>query len=246
MLIDEERLPGRQGRLVFAYLVSESVGRDPRELAEALWGEEPPPTWEKALGVIASKLRALLAECGIDGAKALSSSFGCYRLELPAGSQGRRRDGRNVLAEAEAALAAGDSDTASTAASLAASLVREPLLPGEDAVWVEGAPRADRSARSRTRLSGRACRAPVTFPMREVGTGAIGSPFRESGYRGLRRHTPRPATEASASTYDAAGASSQTSSARTPRRRQIRSTGLLATTPGHQDRRPSPIPHPRP
>ena len=69
--IDEGRLPGRQGRLVFAYLVSERgrpVLRD--ELAEALWGETPPPTWEKALGGIASKLRALLGECGLDGAKA--------------------------------------------------------------------------------------------------------------------------------------------------------------------------------
>ena len=87
VLIDEERLPGRQGRLVFAYLVSENgraVTRD--ELAEALWGEEPPPTWEKALGVIASKLRALLAECGIDGAKALSSTF---RLLPPRAAGGK-------------------------------------------------------------------------------------------------------------------------------------------------------------
>src|SRR5437763_5314060 len=55
--IDEERLPGRQGRLVFAYLASEhgrAVTRD--ELAEVLWGETPPASWEKALGVIASKL----------------------------------------------------------------------------------------------------------------------------------------------------------------------------------------------
>ena len=85
--IDEGRLPGRQGRLVFAYLVSERgrpVLRD--ELAEALWGVTPPPTWEKALGGIASKLRALLGECGLDGAKALTSAFGCYRLDLPEGS----------------------------------------------------------------------------------------------------------------------------------------------------------------
>ena len=86
-VIDDERLPGRQGRLVFAYLVIEqgrSVTRD--ELADALWGETPPATWEKALGVIASKLRVLLGECGLDGAKVLTSAFGCYRLELPEGT----------------------------------------------------------------------------------------------------------------------------------------------------------------
>ena len=109
VLIGEERLPGRQGRLVFAYLASEhgrAVTRD--ELAEALWGEAPPLTWEKALGVIASKLRALLAECGIDGAQALSSAFGCYRLDLPAGSRVDVLAAADSVNEAKAALAAGD------------------------------------------------------------------------------------------------------------------------------------------
>src|SRR5438093_3930162 len=111
--IDEGRLPGRQGRLVFAYLVSERgrpVLRD--ELAEALWGETPPPTWEKALGGIASKLRALLGECGLDGAKALTSAFGCYRLELPEGSWVDLTAAAQGADAAEAALAAGRFDTA--------------------------------------------------------------------------------------------------------------------------------------
>jgi DNA-binding SARP family transcriptional activator len=84
VLVDEDRLPGRQGRLVFAYLVTEQGRAVPRdELADVLWGVTPPARWEKALGVIASKLRVLLSECGVDGAKALTSAFGCYRLELP-------------------------------------------------------------------------------------------------------------------------------------------------------------------
>jgi DNA-binding SARP family transcriptional activator len=45
--IDEVRFPGRQGRLVFAYLVAEQGRPVPRdELAEALWGETPPATWK--------------------------------------------------------------------------------------------------------------------------------------------------------------------------------------------------------
>src|SRR4051794_8834145 len=84
VLIDEGRFPGRQGRLVFAYLVVEQGRPIPHEeLAEALWGERPPVTWKKALAVIVSKLRGLLAECGLDGETALTSAFGCYRLELP-------------------------------------------------------------------------------------------------------------------------------------------------------------------
>jgi DNA-binding SARP family transcriptional activator len=61
-VLSEARFPGRQGRLLFAYLVaarSRPVPRD--ELADAIWGESPPATWEKALTVIASKLRGLVA-----------------------------------------------------------------------------------------------------------------------------------------------------------------------------------------
>ena len=96
--IDEHRFPGRQGRLVFAYLVLEQGRPVPHEeLAEALWGEAPPAAWKKALTVLVSKIRGLLAECGIDGEKALTSAFGCYRLDLPADTWvdvTRRRAGR--------------------------------------------------------------------------------------------------------------------------------------------------------
>ena len=49
VVIDDGRFPGRQGRLLFAYLVAEQARPVPRdELAEALWGEAVPATWEKA------------------------------------------------------------------------------------------------------------------------------------------------------------------------------------------------------
>jgi DNA-binding SARP family transcriptional activator len=83
--LDEQRFPGRQGRILFAYLAVQhgrSVPRD--ELAELLWGEDLPATWEKALRVLTTKLRALLEECGIDGSSMLRSAFGCYQLTLPA------------------------------------------------------------------------------------------------------------------------------------------------------------------
>src|SRR5512132_90292 len=97
--IDEAQLGGRQGRLLFAYLVAERSRPGPRdELAEALWGETPPATRDKALTVIASKLRGALADAGLDGRELLTAAFGCYRLDLPEGVDlfcgGKRRKGR--------------------------------------------------------------------------------------------------------------------------------------------------------
>jgi SARP family transcriptional regulator, regulator of embCAB operon len=151
VLVDEERFPGRQGRLLFAYLVAEQGRPVPRdELAEALWGETPPVTWEKALTVLVSKVRVLLTACGIDGAKALTGAFGCYRLELPEGNWVDVIAATNAAQEAEEAIAADDVEKAKAAAARAASLARRPFLPGDEGPWVE------RSAvSSRTSAAGR-------------------------------------------------------------------------------------------
>src|SRR5262245_64128014 len=92
--LDEQRFPGRQGRVLFAYLAAQhgrSVPRD--ELAEVLWGDDLPATWEKALRVLMTKLRALLEECGIDGSSMLRSAFGCYPRcpPMPGSTSTRRR-----------------------------------------------------------------------------------------------------------------------------------------------------------
>ena len=137
-VVDEQRFPGRQGRLVFAYLLAEQGRPVPRgELAEALWGDAPPATWEKALSVLVSKLRSLLNECGLDGSEALTSAFGCYQLALPAGTWIDLVAADEAVSAAELALAAGDVERARTEASTAESLARHTFLPGEDARWVE-------------------------------------------------------------------------------------------------------------
>ena len=84
LLLDERRLMGRQGRLVFAHLACEhlrAVSRD--ELAGELWPDTAPPSWERSLSAIISKLRALLAGAGLPNL-ALNGSFGHYQLALPA------------------------------------------------------------------------------------------------------------------------------------------------------------------
>jgi DNA-binding SARP family transcriptional activator/streptogramin lyase len=137
-VVDEQRFAGRQGRLVFAYLLAEQGRPVPRgELAEALWGDTPPATWEKALSVLVSKLRAVLTECGLDGSRCLTSAFGCYQLTLPAGTWIDVVAADEAASAAERALAAGDLEHARAEASTAESLARRTFLPGEDARWVE-------------------------------------------------------------------------------------------------------------
>ena len=187
--VDEARFPGRQGRLLFAYLVAERGRAVPRdELAEALWGEAPPPTWDKALTGIVSRLRALLAEQGIDGGSALTGAFGCYRLELPEGTWVDVLAAATAADEASAALAAGDIDKASSDAALTESLLREPFLPGEEGPWVEQKRRELADVRSRAlavltdaSLRSRDAQEAVKWAEQAIAL----EPFRESGYRSL-------------------------------------------------------------
>ncbi len=123
---------------MFAYLLAAQGRPVPRdELADALWGDELPAKWEKALSVLVSKLRALLNECGVDAATSLTSVFGCYKLTLPAGSWIDVAAAAEAVSAAERALAADDLDGAVSNASIAASLARTTFLPGEDGRWVD-------------------------------------------------------------------------------------------------------------
>ncbi|HEY7177656.1 MAG TPA: BTAD domain-containing putative transcriptional regulator, partial [Gaiella sp.] len=188
-MIDETRFPGRQARLLFAYLVAERGRAVPRdELAEALWGEAPPATWDKALSVLVSKLRGLLADRGVDGAHALTGAFGCYRLDLPEGTWVDVLAATDAAHEAERAIASGDLEQAKTAASLASTLLDRPFLPGEEGAWVEEKRRefADLRERALTALAEACLRsgdAPEAVQWAEQ-TVAL-APFRETGYRRL-------------------------------------------------------------
>jgi class 3 adenylate cyclase/DNA-binding SARP family transcriptional activator/tetratricopeptide (TPR) repeat protein len=136
--LDEQRFPGRQGRILFAYLAVQHGRPVPRdELAELLWGGDLPATWEKALRVLTTKLRALLEECGIDGSTTLRSAFGCYQLTLPADAWIDVDAAVTALERGEAALAGRGLDEARAEASTAAELARGVFLPGEDGRWIE-------------------------------------------------------------------------------------------------------------
>jgi DNA-binding SARP family transcriptional activator/ABC-type branched-subunit amino acid transport system substrate-binding protein len=189
VVIDEARFPGRQGRLLFAYLVAEEGRPVPRdELAEAIWDESPPPTWEKALSVLASKVRGLLTESGLDGPNVLTSAFGCYRLDLPEGSWVDVIAARDAVEQAEESLTDDDLENAKAAAALAESLVRKTFLPGEDGRWVEEKRHelVDVRDRALTALAEASLRSGEAGEAAKWAEQAIElEPFRETGYRRL-------------------------------------------------------------
>jgi len=189
VVIDERRFPGRQGRLFFAYLaVAQGRPTSRDELADVLWEGNPPATWEKALGVLASKLRSVLAESGNGEPSTLTAAFGCYRLDLAGGSWVDVVAAQEAADEGEAALARDDLEVATRAAALAESLIQGAFLPGEDGTWVEQKRRelAGVRARALSTLAHACLRSGETQDSVRWAEQAVDAePFRESGYRVL-------------------------------------------------------------
>ena len=127
----EGRLPGRQGRLLFAYLVLNRhrlATRD--ELVEALWPHQLPSAAETGLNALISKLRKILGPGVVDGRSSL-------RLGLGEGAWVDLEAAAEAVHRAESQVALGGWKRA-WGPSLAALFVAErDFLPGEDAPWID-------------------------------------------------------------------------------------------------------------
>jgi SARP family transcriptional regulator, regulator of embCAB operon len=195
-LVDQTALPGRQGRLALVYLVLERHRPVPYdELADALWGAELPPSWDRSLRVLVSKLRKVLpipavvaataGTAGVDPSAVLVSDAGCYQARL-GDAWVDVEAATNAVDRAEGAWRGRDLATAWAEATVAASVTRRPLLAGEDQPWV---------AQERGRLRGLRVRALEVLAAvylargeavlaREVAQELVGlEPLREAGHR---------------------------------------------------------------
>jgi DNA-binding SARP family transcriptional activator len=189
-LIRADRLPRRQGRLAFAFLMSERSRAVPRdELADALWPDGPPPAHEVALSALASKLRALLIEAGAHR-DAIVVADGCYRVDLPAATWIDTEAAHASVHEAEAALRSGAHAAAYAPATVAAAILRRPFLPGIEGDWVERRRNALRVLLVRVLdvlAEVHAANGEQALAVRVAEQAVSLEPFRESGYRRLMR-----------------------------------------------------------
>jgi two-component SAPR family response regulator len=136
-LADVRRLPGRQGRRAFVYLLAERTRPIPHfELAEAVWDTEMPTGWDAALSAIVSKLRRFLADPALGGAS-VATVAGCYQLRLPPDTWVDIEDAVDALDQAEGLLRRGDHRTVAASATVAYAIVQRSFLPGEEGTWVE-------------------------------------------------------------------------------------------------------------
>lgn len=124
----DDRLPGRQGRLLFAFLVVERrrpVTRD--ALVELLWAGPAPDAAESALSALLSKVRRVVP---VEGRSSV-------RLGLPADTWVDLEAAQEALHRAEGAVAREDWKAAWGPARLVQHVCDRQLLPGEDAPWAE-------------------------------------------------------------------------------------------------------------
>jgi DNA-binding SARP family transcriptional activator len=168
----EERLPGRQGRILFAFLVvnrRRTLSRD--QLLDALWGDGR----DGGLAPLLSKLRRVVP---VDGS----------RLELPEDAWVDVEAATDAVHRAESAIVQAEFHRAWGPAQVAMFVAGRPFLPGEEAGWIGD---------ERRRLSDLHVRALEAYAHAGLGIGGTElaaavraarqlterEPYRESGFR---------------------------------------------------------------
>ena len=178
-------LPGRQGRLLFTYLVVNRHRHVPRgAVAEALWREPDPAAVDARLNPLLSKLRRVFGADAIDGRSTLRLCLRDVWVDLEAAVDSIHR-AESAVAQQEWARAWGP--------SLTALFVSERgFLPGEDAAWID----ETRHELAEVRLRALECYAAAALGLGGTELAAAVragrqltrlAPLRESGYRYLMR-----------------------------------------------------------
>lgn len=178
-------LPGRQGRLAFAFLAinrNRQVSRD--ALVDALWPDGRPALVDAAVNALVSKLRKAIEPGGVEGRSELRLVLPNAWLDVEAALEGIHR--------AEAAVARGAWAEVWGPGRVALHIVRRGFFHGESAPWVREQ-RATLDDVERRALEAIAESSLELGPAEHDSALRSGrdlvrlAPFRESGYRLLMR-----------------------------------------------------------
>jgi SARP family transcriptional regulator, regulator of embCAB operon len=126
----EDELPGRQGRMLFAYLAAHRVRPTPRsELLRVLWPDDPPAAAESALNALIAKMRRALGADTIIGKHEI-------QLHLPPGAWVDLEAAAEGLHRAESAMASKDWARAWGPARVALHIADRRFMSGYEAPWI--------------------------------------------------------------------------------------------------------------
>jgi DNA-binding SARP family transcriptional activator len=186
--VAEEAFAGRQARRLFVRLAAIHEPVPQVELADDLWGNEWPASWQLSLRALMSKLRAILARVHV--AQGISSIDATYALRLPAEVWLDLDAAAEAIHLAESAQSEGDLQAASGWALAARAISSRSLLPGEEAEWLDTL----RRRLADVRLRALECLAETwiahgdhALAARDAAEAIAIDPFRESAHRLLIR-----------------------------------------------------------
>ena len=205
VLVTERRLPGTQGRLAFALLVSErSNALSTARIADILWNGTPPASWGTALRAVVSKLRSALVEAGAD--VTIEHAYGRYQLRVPPDTWVDVEAAAAAVHAAEVFLGAEDLVAAHGEALVANAIARRPFLEGTEGNWVE----RQRAQLGTIPVRALTCRAEIALSNGDHG-GAVADaeriialePFREQAYvLAMRTHVAAGNNAEALATYE--------------------------------------------
>lgn len=177
-----ERVPGRKGRLLLAYLCTHRLRPVPRsELVDALWDGQAAASPDKLLDPVVSRLRSAV---GGD----LVSGRGELRLLLPSDAYVDTEAAFEAIHRAEGAVRRGDWAAAWGPARVALHVTTRTFMPGDDGAWIDEVRRELDDVRLRAHecvaASGLGLGGPELDSARRSGRALVKlAPHRESGYR---------------------------------------------------------------
>jgi DNA-binding SARP family transcriptional activator len=193
----EDRFPGRQGRLLFAFLLTRPYRAATRdELIDSLWSKGLPSAPDMALSALLSKLRRLLGEDTIEGRSEVT-------LRLPIDAWVDIDSAREAIHRAESLVSARQWWEAYGRAVRARYIAERRFLRGEDGPWID----AVRTELEDIHVRALECSVMIGLAVRghEAPIAARSArrlielaPYRESGYRLLMEALERDGNTAEA------------------------------------------------